>query len=78
MFFVGGGLPAGDPGGRAQWGLSEAVEHMQDAYCGTLTAQFDHLASRYVLKSRLHIVKTHRTKVRGFGAYCALRFYIIS
>jgi hypothetical protein len=45
---VGGGLPAGDPGGREQWTLPGVVEHMQDAYCGTLTAQFEHLASRFV------------------------------
>ena len=36
----------GDPGGQQQWALPAVVEHMQDAYCGTLTAEYDHLASR--------------------------------
>jgi hypothetical protein len=44
---VGGALSAGEPLSLDTWSLPAVVEHMQDAYCGTLTAELDHLASQY-------------------------------
>ncbi|BDA49631.1 probable 2-oxoglutarate dehydrogenase E1 component [Coccomyxa sp. Obi] len=45
-FFVGGALTAGEPLSLDTWSLPAVIEHMQDAYCGTLTAELDHLASQ--------------------------------
>ena len=45
-YFVGGALAAGDPGGQQRWCLPDAVDRMYAAYCGTLTAEIDHLASQ--------------------------------
>ncbi|CAL5220687.1 g2736 [Coccomyxa viridis] len=44
-YFVGGALAAGDPGGQQHWSLPDVVDRMHAAYCGTLTAELDHLAS---------------------------------
>ena len=48
-YYVGGALAAGDPGGQQHWTLPDAVNRMHAAYCGTLTAEIDHLASPYAL-----------------------------
>lgn len=44
---MGGALTAGEPLSLDTWSLPAVIEHMQDAYCGTLTVELDHLASQY-------------------------------
>ena len=46
-FFLGNSLPAGRVAGRDWWTLSELLDCMRQAYCATLTAEFDHLQHQY-------------------------------
>jgi len=45
---VGEAMSWGDPSAQKYWSLLEVIERMQGAYCGTLTAEYDHLHSRWV------------------------------
>ena len=43
---VGDAMGWGYPSEQKYWSLVEVIEGMQRAYCGTLTAEFDHLHSQ--------------------------------
>jgi 2-oxoglutarate dehydrogenase complex dehydrogenase (E1) component-like enzyme len=45
---VGEAMSWGDPSAQQYWSLVEVIDRMQAAYCGTLTAEYDHLHSRWV------------------------------
>ena len=45
-YLVGEAMAMGDPSAQKYWTLPEIIERMQNAYCKTLTAEFDHLPLR--------------------------------
>jgi 2-oxoglutarate dehydrogenase E1 component len=46
-FYFGNELATLDPNGRSQWwSLDEVLSRLRDVYCGTLTAEFDHISSK--------------------------------
>ena len=60
--FHGAPLAAGAPGGRAEWRLPALATHLAHAYCGTLTAELDHLppAAQAWLAARLEALPAKR------------------
>ncbi|KAK9810028.1 hypothetical protein WJX72_003602 [[Myrmecia] bisecta] len=46
LFCLDGIHPGGNPGNQEFWTLPEVIERMRDAYCGTLSVELDHLATR--------------------------------
>ena len=60
--FHGAPLAAGAPGGRAEWRLPALATHFAHAYCGTLTAELDHLppAAQAWLAARLEALPAKR------------------
>ena len=44
-FYLGDAMLRGNPAGQKWWTLPEVVERMRASYCGSLTAEFDHLPS---------------------------------
>lgn len=41
-------MAVGDGTAQKFWTLPEIIERMQNAYCSTLSAEFDHLSLQYV------------------------------